>query len=71
MVLVRYIKNGILFRECIWRAIKTVETQTISLTDILAKELERGFDLTNDNAVGDRIVDLTKQLPLLKEERLR
>ena len=36
--------------------------QTISLTDILAKELERGFDLTNDNVVGDRIVDLTKQL---------
>ncbi|RZP23130.1 MAG: DUF4214 domain-containing protein [Burkholderiaceae bacterium] len=38
--------------------------QTISLTDILAKELERGFDLTNDNVVGDRIVDLTKQLPV-------
>ena len=36
--------------------------QTISLTDILAKELERGFDLTNDNVVGDRIVDITKQL---------
>ena len=36
--------------------------QTIPLTDILTKELERGFDLTNDNVVGDRIVDLTKQL---------
>ena len=44
--------------------------QTISLTDILAKELERGFDLTNDNVVGDRIVDLTKQLPFHKEEHL-
>ena len=38
--------------------------QTVSLTDILAKELERGFDLTNDNVVGDRIVELTQQLPV-------
>ncbi len=40
--------------------------QTISLTDILAKELERGFDLTNDDVIGDRIVDLTKQLPVVQ-----
>ena len=38
--------------------------QTVSLTDILAKELERGFDLTNDNVVGDRIVELIQQLPV-------
>ena len=38
--------------------------QTVSLTDILASELELGFDLTNDNVVGDRIVELTQQLPV-------
>ena len=38
--------------------------QTVSLSDILAKELELGFDLTNDEIVGDRVVNLTKQLPV-------
>ena len=38
--------------------------QTVSLSDILAKELELSFDLNNDDIVGDRIVNLTKQLPV-------
>ena len=36
--------------------------QTISLTDILSKELELGFDLNNDDVVGDRVIEVTSQL---------
>jgi hypothetical protein len=37
--------------------------QTVQLTDILTKEISLGFDLTNDGVIGDRIVELTKQIP--------
>ena len=37
--------------------------QTVQLTDILTKEISLGFDLTNDEVVGDRVIELTKQIP--------
>ena len=37
--------------------------QTVQLTDILTKEISLGFDLTNDAVIGDRFIELTKQIP--------
>ena len=37
--------------------------QLVSLTDILTKEISLGFDLTNDGVVGDRVIELTHQIP--------